>query len=107
MAIEALAKDRAAFVFNVKQYGAAGDGQTLDTQAIQSAIDACQAQGGGTVVVPAGAYVIGALALHSNVTLYVDAGATLLGSEDPADYPVIASRWEGKEQPQEVRRDEL
>jgi polygalacturonase len=99
MAIEGLVKDRASFVFNVKQYGAAGDGRTLDTRAIQSAIDACQAQGGGTVVVPAGAYVIGALALHSNVTLYVDAGATLLGSEDPADYPVIASRWEGKEQP--------
>ncbi|HEX9441003.1 MAG TPA: glycosyl hydrolase family 28 protein, partial [Roseiflexaceae bacterium] len=85
-------------ICNVKDYGAIGDGQALDTQPIQSAIDACGAQGGGTVVVPPGAYVMGALALRSNITLYVDAGATLLGSENPADYPVIASRWEGVEQ---------
>ncbi|HEY3232607.1 MAG TPA: glycoside hydrolase family 28 protein [Roseiflexaceae bacterium] len=85
-------------ICNVKDYGAIGDGQALDTQPIQSAIDACGAQGGGTVVVPPGAYVTGALALRSNITLYVDAGATLLGSENPADYPVIASRWEGVEQ---------
>ena len=48
---------------------------------------------------PAGGYVTGALALRSHITLYLDAGATLLGSEDPADYPIIASRWEGREQP--------
>jgi polygalacturonase len=83
----------------VRNFGAVGDGQALDTQAIQSAIDACAARGGGTVFVPAGAYVTGALALRSHITLYVDAGATLLGSEDPADYPIIASRWEGREQP--------
>jgi polygalacturonase len=84
---------------NVRNFGAVGDGQTLDTQAIQSAIDACAARGGGTVFVPAGVYITGALALRSHITLYLDAGATLLGSEDPADYPVIASRWEGREQP--------
>src|SRR4029453_18143266 len=85
--------------FNIKDFGAAGDGQALDTPALQSAIDACGARGGGIVFVPAGAYVTGALVLRSDVTLYIDAGATLLGSEDPVDYPVIASRWEGREQP--------
>jgi polygalacturonase len=85
--------------FNIKDFGAAGDGQALDTPALQSAIDACGARGGGMVFVPAGAYVTGALVLRSDVTLYIDAGATLLGSEDPVDYPVIASRWEGREQP--------
>src|SRR5437867_444245 len=97
--MDAIANHGAQFVFNVKEYGARGDGQALDTRPIQSAIDACHAQGGGTVVVPAGTYVTGALVLQSNVTFYVDAGATLLGSEDPADYPIIASRWEGQDQP--------
>jgi polygalacturonase len=91
--------DLASLACNVRDFGAVGDGQALDTQAIQSAIDACAARGGGTVFVPAGAYATGALALRSHITLYLDAGATLLGSEDPADYPVIASRWEGREQP--------
>jgi polygalacturonase len=88
----------APLAFNVRNFGAVGDGQALDTRAIQSAIDACDPQGGGTVFVPAGVYMTGALALRSHITLYVDAGATLLGSEDPADYPIIASRWEGREQ---------
>ena len=97
--MDVIAKHRAQLVFNVKEYGAVGDGTALDTRPIQSAIDACHQQGGGTVVVPAGAYVVGALELRSDVTLYLDAGARLLGSQNPADYPIIASRWEGKEQP--------
>jgi len=83
----------------VRDLGAAGDGQSNDTGALQAAIDACASAGGGTVVVPAGSYVSGALFLRSNITLFLDAGAALLGSEDPADYPVISSRWEGSEQP--------
>jgi polygalacturonase len=96
--MDAIAKRGAQFIFNVQEYGPTGDGQAPDTRPIQAAIDACYAQGGGTVVVPAGTYVIGALTLRSDVTLYLDAGATLLGSEDCADYPLITSRWEGREQ---------
>jgi polygalacturonase len=84
--------------YNVRDYGAAGDGKTLDTHAIQVALDACEAGGGGTVFFPAGRYLSGSLVLHSNVTLYIDAGAVLLGSVNPMDYPVIFSRWEGRAQ---------
>lgn len=85
-------------MFNVREYGATGDGDLPDTQAIQSAIDACHTQGGGTVFFPAGQYVTGSIFLRSHITLHVDAGATLLGSENPADYPLVRSRWEGAEQ---------
>jgi polygalacturonase len=85
--------------YNVREFGAVGDGQALDTRAIQAAIDACAAQGGGTVVVPAGSYVTGSLFLRSHITVYLDAGTCLFGSEDPADYPIIEGRWEGRTQP--------
>jgi polygalacturonase len=85
-------------LYNVRDYGACGDGQTLDTRAIQSAIEACAQRGGGTVFFPAGQYVTGSLFLQSHLTLHLDAGAVVLGSEDPADYPIITSRWEGAEQ---------
>lgn len=79
-------------------FGAAADGITLDTAALQAAIDGCAARGGGTVFVPAGRYLTGALFFRDNITLYLDAGATLLGSQDPADYPIAPNRWEGTEQ---------
>lgn len=91
--------DHLRLACNVRDHGAAGDGRALDTRAIQAAIDACAARGGGTVFVPAGDYVTGSLFLRSQITLYLDAGATLLGSQDPADYPVIEGRWEGRTQP--------
>jgi polygalacturonase len=84
--------------FNVQEAGALGDGQTLDTPAIQSAIDACAGQGGGTVFLPAGHYQVGSLFLRNNITLYLDAGAVILGSQNHADYPIIQSRWEGVHQ---------
>ncbi len=82
-------------MFNVLDYGAVGDGQTLDTTALQATIEACSHAGGGTVYVPAGHYLTGSLFLKSHITLYLDAGATLLGSQNAADYPLIANRWEG------------
>lgn len=82
-------------VASILDYGAVGDGQTLNTPAIQAAIEACSQAGGGTVYVPAGDYVTGSVILRSNLTLYLDAGATLLGSEDANDYAVIHGRWEG------------
>jgi polygalacturonase len=87
-----------ASMFNVRTHGAVGDGQTLDSSAIQSAIDSCAVQGGGTIYLPAGQYLTGSLFLRSNITFHLDAGAVLLGSENPEDYPVIDSRWEGVHQ---------
>ncbi len=69
-----------------------------DTQRLQDAIDAKARSGGGTVRVAAGRHVTGALTLRSDITLELEAGAVLLGSEDPADYPLIESRWEGRQQ---------
>lgn len=67
--------------FNIRDYGAVGDGETNDAVAIQTAIDACTAHGGGTVLVPAGAtFVSGSVVLKSNVDLHVERGATLRAS---------------------------
>lgn len=84
-----------AVSLNVKDYGAIGDGKTKDTYAIQQTIERCAVLGGGEVVVPAGDYLTGALALRSGVVLRVEEGATLNGSGDMADYPVAQVRWEG------------
>ncbi|WP_277668659.1 pectinesterase family protein [Caproiciproducens galactitolivorans] len=77
-------------VYNVKDYGAKGDGKAKDTQAIQKAIDTCPAD--GTVYLPAGVYLSGALNLHSSMTFYVDAGAQLKPSTDLKDYPFTSAR---------------
>ncbi|MDO4293606.1 MAG: glycoside hydrolase family 28 protein [Eubacteriales bacterium] len=81
--------------FCVTDYGAVGDGKTLNTEAVQRAIDACTP--GGMVVVPAGVFVTGALFLKSDMTLCVEEGGRLLGSADPADYPLRTYRYEGRE----------
>jgi polygalacturonase len=67
-------------VFNVRQYGAVGDGKTLDTAAIQEAIRVASTVGGGTVVFPPGTYLSSSIRLLSHVTLHIEKGATLLGS---------------------------
>ena len=72
--------------YNVVSFGAVGDGRTKCTAAIQAAIDACAAAGGGTVVAPAGAYLTGTIYLRSHVELRLEHAATLLGSPDLADY---------------------
>lgn len=82
------APQAAAQLFNVKAFGAAGDGEVLDTESLQAAIDACSKAGGGKVWVPAGEYVCGTLHLKSNVTLSLDHGAHILGSLNHADYPI-------------------
>jgi polygalacturonase len=72
---------------DVQTYGAKPDGVTKNTQAIQRAIDACSAAGGGTVKLSGGTFVSGPIVLRSQVTLDIDKGTTLLGSPDHADYP--------------------
>ena len=73
-------------VFNVRDYGATGDGRTLETPAITRAIQACAAAGGGTVLFPAGKYVSGTFELLSHVTLNLESGAVILGSTNLSDY---------------------
>ena len=79
----AMAKDR---VFDVKAFGAKGDGAALDTVSVQKAIEACHTNTGGKVYFPPGTYRVGTLALKSNVRVYLEAGARLLGSRNLGDY---------------------
>jgi polygalacturonase len=73
-----------------RSMGAKGDGVTKDTAALQAAIDHCHAAGGGTVLLTAGTYLSGTLELRANITLELQAGATILGSPDSGDYVVPA-----------------
>jgi hypothetical protein len=73
-------------IYNILDFGAKGDGKTLDTLAVQAAIDACNKDHGGTVLVPAGVFVIGTVEMKSNVTLHIAAGGKLLGSADGKQY---------------------
>jgi polygalacturonase len=78
-------------------YNAVGDGVTMNTLSIQKAIDDCKE--GETVYIPKGVFATGALRLHSDMELYLDEGAVLLGTDNPEDYlPKIWSRFEGIEQ---------
>jgi polygalacturonase len=83
--------------FNVTAYGAKGDNATDNTSAFQKAISACNASGGGQVVVPSGTYVTGAIYLKSNVNLHLNSGVTLMFSGDASKYPTVLTRYEGIE----------
>jgi len=72
--------------YSVKDYGAKGDGVTLDTQAVQAAIDAAASKGGGKVTLPAGTYLCGSVWLRSHIELHLEEGAVLKGSPDIRDY---------------------
>ncbi len=74
-------------VFNIKDFGAVADGVTMNTAAIQKAIDTCFENGGGQVLIEGGTYMFGTIVLHSNVELHIAANATLLGSPRCEDYP--------------------
>ena len=73
-------------VFNVKYFGATRNGKTNDTAAINNAITICNESGGGTVFFPGGTYLSGTIVIKSNVTLYLDAGAIIMGSGNIDDY---------------------
>ncbi len=73
--------------FAVENYGAIADGKTLNTRAIQSAIDACGASGGGIVLLSKGDYVSGTIEMKSGVMLQIDRGARLVASTNLVDYP--------------------
>ena len=87
-------------VFDVRDYGAVGDGKTLDTAAINKAVEACAQAGGGQVRFPPGRYLSATVHLKSHVTLYLEAGARLIGAKDPNlyEHPTVPSfmpeaRW--------------
>ncbi len=81
--------NRGAKTYNIRDFGAKGDGATLDTAAVQAAIDACNKDQGGTVLVPAGVFVIGTVEMKSNVTLRLAAEGKLMGSADGKQYHAI------------------
>jgi len=82
-------------VYNIADYGASRDSGKLSTEAIAAAIEAASQNGGGTVYIPAGTYQTGAIRMKSHIELHISPGAVLSFSTNPADYPVVQSRWEG------------
>ncbi|MGP8199582.1 MAG: glycoside hydrolase family 28 protein [Limisphaerales bacterium] len=76
-----------AVMISIADRGAVADGKTLNTAAIQGAVDYCAGKGGGTVLVPAGAWLSGSVGLKSQVTLRLESGAVLRGSSRLEDYP--------------------
>lgn len=91
--VPTVARPSAQSVFNIQDFGAVGDGKIDDAQAIQRALDACSAAGGGRVVVPAGGtFMAGPFDLKSHVEFYVEAGARVLANPDPAVYKKSAFR---------------
>lgn len=75
--------------YDIRAFGAKGDGVAIDTKALQAAIDACTADGGGIVEIPAGTWLIGTVELKTNVTLRIAAGGTLMGSGKGVDYHAV------------------
>ena len=80
-------------VWDIYDFGAKGDGTTLDTKALQTAIDQCYEAGGGKVYLHNGYFVSGTIILKSNVTLYIEAGAVLKGSDNLDDFPIMPSKY--------------
>lgn len=75
--------------YNILDYGAKGDGKTMNTKAINNAVEKCNSKGGGTVLIPSGKFVTGTVVLLSNVNLQLEPGAVLLGSIDTTDYLIM------------------
>ena len=82
--------------YDVRAFGAVGDGKSKDTAAFQKALDTCAVNGGGDVQVPAGTYLIGSIQIGYATTIRLADGATLTGSPDITDYPMMDVRWEGR-----------
>lgn len=95
--VGARSRPEATQVFLVNDHGAKADGATLATSAIQNAIDACNAAGGGVVAFKPGSYLTGSVFVKEGVNLRIDEDVTLLGSQDLKDYPDMFTRVAGIE----------
>ena len=84
-------------VYNVNDFGAVGDGITMNTEAIQKAINICSENGGGKVVFSNGKYLTGSIYIKSGVNLFIDENITITGSQNIIDYPEIDTRIAGIE----------
>lgn len=91
--IPAFRKDTLSII----KFGAVADGLTLNTSAITKAIDQCNQNGGGTVLIPAGLWVTGPIALKSNVNLHLAKGALLQFTDQRDVYPLVSTTWEGED----------
>lgn len=81
--------------FNIIRYGAKADGLFLNTKAIHAAIEACNKNGGGVVVIPKGFWLTGPIVLKSNVNLHLQRSALLQFTADKSRYPLVETNWEG------------
>ena len=97
LAIGAAAPASGAKRFTITSFGAIGDGKTSNTTALQALIDKMAKEGGGTVVVPEGTFLTGALFFKQGVNLFIEKDGTLKGSVEQNDYPQVNTRWEGIE----------
>jgi polygalacturonase len=79
-------------VYNIRDYGATGDGKTVDSDAVNKAIDAAEAHGGGTVYFPAGYYLCFSIHLKTNITLYLDQGSWIVAAETPPEVVALQPR---------------
>jgi len=91
--------DEPRATFNVRDFGAVGDGTNKDTVGFQKALDTCAVGGGGEVIVPAGNYLIGSVQLGYGTILRLETNSVIIGSGDANDYPTMDIRWEGRWQP--------
>jgi len=84
-------------IYEVTEFGAVGDGETLCTEAMQKAIDKCAADGGGKVIVPPGQYITGSMFLKSNVCFEIFPGAVVIFDDTIENCPIVKGKWEGIE----------
>ena len=84
-------------IYDISDYGAVGDGRAVNTEAIQKAIDTCARDGGGTVRVPEGIFLSGAVFMKPGVSLNIAEDGVLKGTTSMADYRLVQTRWEGEE----------
>lgn len=83
--------------YNIVNYGAKPDGITFCTDSFKKAIEECNKNGGGKVIVPFGKYLTGAIHLEDNVNLHLEDGAEIIFSTNPKDYPIVHTSFEGIE----------
>ncbi|MDE3234755.1 MAG: glycoside hydrolase family 28 protein [Bacteroidota bacterium] len=81
--------------FNIKQFGAVADGSTLNTKAINTAIETCSKKGGGVILVPGGFWLTGPIILKNNVNLHINRDAILQFTADKSQYALVEGNWEG------------